>query len=488
MGTDRVTTPQARCLAAMAACDITPPVGIYHRMWGAASHDKATGVHRPLEAHFLWIAPITGAISQARVIVSLDHCILDGRELDAIRNGIGAATGLSPDQVLITLTHTHGSGWMSRERAHLPGGELIGPYLDSLVPTLVKLAAQAKSSTEPASLIYGQGRCQMAAHRDYLDPVTNKYVCGFNPEGQADDTVVVVRLVADTGKTLGTLVNYACHPTTLAWDNTLISPDWVGAMRETIRAQHPGPCVFLQGASGDLGPRDGFVGDTAVADRNGRMVGYAALGELESLPPAGTAFCYAGGVTSGTVIGTWKHVPVPKNDQDSQGAWDWKKVTVDLPYRPDLPTLEGTQREREEWLAKETKARAEGNETLARDCRAKVEQCTRQITRLNCLVPGTSYPLEVHLGIVGTGLWVFTPGELYQVFQQSLRSRFPRLPVVVTTLTNDWQPGYIPPRDTFGKEIYQEVIAATAPGCLECLVDKLGKALEEMVAQTLQAV
>ena len=28
--------------------DITPPVGIYARNWGAAKHDVAEGVHRPL--------------------------------------------------------------------------------------------------------------------------------------------------------------------------------------------------------------------------------------------------------------------------------------------------------------------------------------------------------------------------------------------------------------------------------------------------------
>ena len=76
---------------------------------------------------------------------------------------------------------------------------------------------------------------------------------------------------------LGTLVNYACHPTTLAWENTLISPDYVGAMREVVEQHTGAPCLFLQGASGDLGPREGFVGDTAVADRNGRQLGFAAL-------------------------------------------------------------------------------------------------------------------------------------------------------------------------------------------------------------------
>ena len=37
--------------------DITPPVGIYHRMWGAATHDRATGVHKPLLATLLWLEP-----------------------------------------------------------------------------------------------------------------------------------------------------------------------------------------------------------------------------------------------------------------------------------------------------------------------------------------------------------------------------------------------------------------------------------------------
>lgn len=45
-----VHTPQSRLRFGVARRDITPPVGIYHRMWGAASHDRSTGVHRPLTA------------------------------------------------------------------------------------------------------------------------------------------------------------------------------------------------------------------------------------------------------------------------------------------------------------------------------------------------------------------------------------------------------------------------------------------------------
>ena len=62
---------------------------------------------------------------------------------------------------------------------------------------------------------------------------------------------------------------------------------------------------------------------------------------------------------------------------------------------------------------------------------------------------------------------------LYQVFQLTLRERFAPHPVFVTTLTNDWQPGYIPPASSYGYGIYQEVIAATAPGCLESLIEAI---------------
>ncbi|HAD58319.1 MAG TPA: alkaline ceramidase, partial [Planctomycetaceae bacterium] len=31
----------------IARADITPPVGVYSRCWGAAAHDTADSIHRP---------------------------------------------------------------------------------------------------------------------------------------------------------------------------------------------------------------------------------------------------------------------------------------------------------------------------------------------------------------------------------------------------------------------------------------------------------
>ena len=47
----------ARVRAAIARRDVTPPVGIYNRNWGAAAGDVATGVHMPLYTTALALAP-----------------------------------------------------------------------------------------------------------------------------------------------------------------------------------------------------------------------------------------------------------------------------------------------------------------------------------------------------------------------------------------------------------------------------------------------
>ena len=479
-------SPQFRCVAGVARRDITPPVGIYHRMWGAALHDQATGVHRPLTATVLRLQPVSAGANlptvAAQLLISLDHCILESSEMRALAATAAAAAGIEPDHVLITLTHTHGSGWMARSRSHLPGGQLIEPYLLQLREQVAAAAAEATATLRPAVAVIGTGRCSLARHRDFFDNNRGHAVCGLNPDGQSDDTLLVARLIDESQQTLAVIVNYACHPTTLAWDNTLISPDYVGAMRETVEQVTGGLCLFLQGASGDLGPREGFTGDTQVADRNGRELGYAVLSALQALPEPGAQYAYQGPVLSGTWIGSWKHQPFSTAQLASNAEWSWHQLILEVPYRHDLPTIEETRANRETWLAEEQRVRQladPNNHEELRNIRANTEQLTRQLTRLEALAPGRCCPLQITLGVSGDALWVFTPGELYQVFQQTLRQRFAPRPVFVTTLTGDWQPGYIPPASSYGYGIYQEVIAATAPGSLEVLIEQITRVLRQ---------
>lgn len=479
-----VDTPQSICRAGAAQCDITPPVGIYHRMWGAATHDRSTGVHRPLVATALALAPagpadVEPGSPQRQVLVSLDHCLLWGREMAQLERTLVEQTGLSPAELVITFSHTHGAGLMGLERADLPGGNLIAPYLDELARRVAAIVRQALERLTPAHIVYGVGRCDLAQHRDFWDEQTRQIVCGFNPGGPADDTVLVGRVTDAAGKIIATTVNYACHPTTLAWDNTLISPDFVGAMRELVEMATSAPVLFLQGASGDLGPREGYVGDTAVADRNGRQLGYVALSTLESMPPPGTRYEYQGPVVSGATIGVWKHMPLAAGDQARLRRWRVASWTLDLAYRADLATITDTEMALGRWQQDEARARAAGDANVARDCRAQVERMTRQLVRLRALPQGRTFPLPVSLMQIGDAYWLSVSGEEYNELQRKLRARIPGLPLFVTTLAHGWGPSYLVNAESYGRGIYQETVAVLAPGCLEALTESVAARLKQ---------
>jgi hypothetical protein len=466
-------TPQSRCRFALRWCDITPPADIYHRMWGAAKHERATGVHRPLRATVTVFAPMEG--SERQILLALDHCVMGATEHANLVAQAAEIGGVTKQEILVVFSHTHGAGLMGLDRANLPGGDLIPPYLHSLGEKAGALIRDAIASIQPAGIVYGRGKCSLATHRDFWDG--KQFVCGHNPGVPADDTVIVARVTDDHGKRLASIVNYACHPTTLAWENTLISPDYIGAMRELVERDTGAPCLFLQGASGELGPREGFVGDTAVADRNGRELGYAALSALTALPAAGTTFVYAGPVVSGATLGSWKHQSI---DLAAKATWRLQRWHEPLKYRPGQPTSEQVQNDLANLQRDEAAARAAGDETRAADCRAMAERKNRLLHRLHQLPPGETYPIKVVLWHLGDALWLGVQGESYNLLQTKLRRRFPDKIIVVTTIAADWGASYLPPRELYDTGIYQESIACIAAGSLEQLIEAIANRIQTM--------
>ena len=463
-----VDTPQSRFRFGLAHGDITPPVEIYYRMWGAATQDHATGVHRPLRATVTVLAPLDG--NERQFIIALDHCVMGRREMDGLLDTVSTAADISREELFVVFSHTHAAGLMGLERSDLPGGELIAPYLDQLGQTVSRLAIEARESLQPATIIYGTGRCSLAAHRDFWDPEHEAWICGYHPDAPADDTVLTARVHDEDGGLLATLVNYACHPTTLAWENTLISSDYPGAMRETIENATGAPCLFLQGASGELGPVEGFVGDVAVADRNGRQLGYAALSALEAIPAPGTRFVYQGPVVSGATLGDWHHEALSSEDIEAHGEWQINRDSIPLPIRPGTPSVEQVQAELADWEAKDTP-----------DARAMAERKRRMLHRLDQLPPGDMFPIESVVLKIGGAVWVILQGEFYSVLQAALRERFPGTPIIVATIASHWGASYLPPRELYGKGIYQESIAIVAEGGLETVIEKTGDTIASML-------
>ena len=462
------TNHECICRFGIARRDITPPVGIYHRMWGAAAHDRSENVHRPLTATAVTMRPVDDA-DALQVIVAVDHCLLFHPEMETLLERVSTLTGVARDNLIVTFSHTHAAGLMEESRSHLPGGEEIPEYLQRVAAEIGDAVRESINNLEPATLTCATGRCSLAAHRDLWDAASGQFVCGFNPDGEADDTVLVIRACNESGDIIATLVNYACHPTTLAWDNRLISPDFVGAMRETIEHSTDAPCVFLQGAAGDVGPREGFVGDVEIADRNGRELGFAALSALQSMGPPQTRLRYAGPVISGATIGTWERTAPTNNELTAMSVWQRDRWTIPLPYRSDLPTVDDVRDELQRFESEEHRARDAGEIQKAADARAMVERRTRRLARLTELPLGEAYPYPVTVLRLGRVLWVFVEGEPYNILQRNLREQFPDFAVAVVELANGSRIGYLPTADTFGKGIYQETIAYLDHGALETL-------------------
>ena len=230
-----------------------------------------------------------------------------------------------------------------------------------------------------------------------------------------------------------TIVNYACHPTTLAWENTLISPDYIGAMRELVEAHTGGaPCLFLHGASGELGPAHQYVGDPAVADQHGRRLGFSALSALEGMLAARPGAALRGRrrvrrPARGLAAGAVRALAACS----SGGA-----VDVPLPLKP-LPTAE----ELEAQLA-------------ATEDRALQERLFRKLQIVSELSGGEPR------GLPGLGLARRrqprrrAPERGLLVFQEELRRAFPDATVVVMN-TSGAEMGYLYPPALDGRDLYQ---------------------------------
>src|SRR5665213_1077793 len=129
----RLRHPEFRGQIGISRTVITPPLGIYARTWGSATHDIAEGVHRPLLGSCLVFQD--SGCSIELVLVTLDIMVFWQEEADKIRTAIPEQLGLEPQQLILHPSHTHSTPFLLNRQADKPGGHLILPYLAS-IPTL----------------------------------------------------------------------------------------------------------------------------------------------------------------------------------------------------------------------------------------------------------------------------------------------------------------------------------------------------------------
>src|SRR5436190_17085934 len=90
--------PEFAGILGVAREDITPPVGIYARNWGAAKHDVAEGIHRPLTATALTMKSDGAPL----VFVALDLGWWKSPDDErGVRGAVLEALQLDPSRVMI---------------------------------------------------------------------------------------------------------------------------------------------------------------------------------------------------------------------------------------------------------------------------------------------------------------------------------------------------------------------------------------------------
>jgi hypothetical protein len=452
----QLSHPEFHGSIGVATGDITPPVGIYARTWGSALHDVAEGVHRPLVASCLVFRH--QATREQLVLITLDALVFWPLAADKIRDSILKRFELRPDQLICHPSHSHSAPFLAARHLDRVGGDLIGPYLDSIPGICCDLIEQARANSSEAILSWAYGRCSLAYNRDAIDAESGRDICGLNLLESADDTVLVGRIADTGGKIKATIVNYACHPVSLGGANRLLSPDYIGAMRDLVQKETGGaPCLFFHGASGDLTPRRSYEGNVEAADQNGRELGYAALSTLSSMFPPGQQLQYAGIEESGTPLGIWRLTPKSSVSTELSA----QTVTTALQVK-DMPT----RAEIEAKLATATE-------------RYEIERLERALGRRDQVGDGAENDFSFTVWRLGDSFVVSTPAEPYSRFQVDLRKRFPQAAIAVLNLS-DGSTTYLPKSSAFGRDVYQVRVALYREDSLDQVTDKAAAVIDAM--------
>lgn len=435
--------------------DITPPTGIYSRNWGASEYDIAEGIHRPLMLTCLTVQ--TAEKEKPLVIISADLGWWKNAENEKfLRNGILEALELAPERLMFCLSHTHAGPSLGTDDASKEGGDLIAPYLRDLQNFAIDAINEAISTAENAILTWEYGKCNLAKNRDLSQSDKNRFLVGFNSNETADDTLLVGRVTNNQRQIMATLVNYACHPTTLAWENRLLSPDYIGAMRELVEVETLAPCLFLQGASGDLSPAEQYSGDCKLADRYGRQLGYAVLATLESMLGPESKLTLSSVVESGAPLALWR-----EERTDISKALVVKMIEVALPLKP-MPSLLEIENE---W-------------SLCND-RVLKERLGRKRGIRKVVGDGNSVLMKVWIWQLGTGLIIGQCNEAYSQFQLAIRASLSSHAVVVMNLVNG-SIGYLPPAELYKEDIYSVWQTPFENGSLELLTQTVISKIHQM--------
>jgi neutral ceramidase len=402
-------------------------------MAGFARSQVSTGVHDDLYAKSVYLEDGDGRRALL-IILSLIYITAD--LVEAIREEIGRQTGLKPESVMFSSTHTHSGPALAEDFYTSP---TPGSYPSFLVSQTVASAVAAFRAKAPARIGFGRTEVfEMGRNRRTL------LYGGLHPDAE----VVVMKFEDATGRLRGVAYNYGCHPSTLDWQNTLISEDWPHYANAEIAAKAATGAqalwtAYFQGAEGDI--NCGYSSELSAVGVNMPIRNYDFIRKK-------------GGQLAQAVLEILPEI-VTKSDWDISLASGF----FDYPLRKEYPVTE------DEALAEAAEARSrlaeiESRPALARtrvadEARAKVFIAGQRVAvarrrREKGWVP---YLKVEHQALrVGRAVFLTLAGEVFSEIGLRIKSGSPFDWTFLLGLANSsGASGYLPPTKEFPEGDYE---------------------------------
>jgi hypothetical protein len=350
------------------------------------------------------------------------------------RRRIARETGLAPEAIMLTATHTH-SGPVTADQVCNATDSVVpktdAGYIAWLCERVVETAVRAVNRAVPAELGQAVARWQGVGGNRH------------DSAGPVDSAVpVLVARSRETGEWIGCMVVCAMHPTVLHEDSTLISGDFPHFAREYVRAEalmRGCPFVYHNGASGDQSPRHVTRGNTfAEAQRIGELLGRSIVDAIATM-----AFTENVGL-------------------DARRCW----IELEPRQFPEVAEAERALQAAHERYRRLKQSGATGPRARTAECDVFGAEETAELARaandgrLELAIRART-PAEIQTITVGGWILVGWPGEFFVEYALALREKAPG--AFLITLANGELQGYIVTPAAAANNLYEAGNAVFSP-------------------------
>jgi hypothetical protein len=225
-------TQAAEFSVGFAEVDVTPKLDAGNPIYiaGFGHNRKATKVHDPIFARAIVLSDGTHKIA----LVCADVVGLFNAFAESVRKQVGGFAYVS-----VSSTHNHeGPDTLGLWGSSPFASGVNKGYMQELEAGVVQAIRDADKSRKPATAKIGS-----IGAPELLTDNREPYV--------KHDELVAIRFEAD-GKPVGVLVQWNCHPETMASKNTELTADFVGTTVAELKKSQGCPVMYLTGTVGGL--------------------------------------------------------------------------------------------------------------------------------------------------------------------------------------------------------------------------------------------